>query len=251
MTRTRAAWTSKGPIVLALAIGMGMGCKHVEERPVVEEAVPLWNGTESVAAYAQRVDLETELTLDLGGGVKMEFVLIPAGTFLMGSPDDEEGRTDPEGPQHEVTIGKPFYMGKFEVPQEQYEKLIKRNPSRFKGARNTVERVSWYDAQAFCKQMKRVLPAGELKPIALDAPVYQMPFKIKSVDFEELVKVQDLKLNVPVLEGITIDGQLAVSYSPLSLSNGWEQLKFAYNRGYASDDALRIGVNIIAYAMTR
>jgi formylglycine-generating enzyme required for sulfatase activity len=116
---------------------------------------PLWDGKESVADYAKRVNLDPAIALDLGGGVKMEFVLIPAGKFKMGSPENEQFRDDKEGPQHDVTLGKPFYMGKYEVTQEQYEKIIKNNPSTFKGARNPVDSVSWYDAQAFCKQMSQ------------------------------------------------------------------------------------------------
>ncbi|MGB2822325.1 MAG: DUF4159 domain-containing protein [Phycisphaerae bacterium] len=104
---------------------------------------------------------------------------------------------------------------------------------------------------AFRREIKRVLPKADLKGLdPKDAPLYQMPFKIATVDYENIVKVQDPDLNVAVMEGITIDGQLGVLYSPLSLSNGWEQLKFAYNRGYASDDALRLGVNLFAYALT-
>jgi formylglycine-generating enzyme required for sulfatase activity len=52
-----------------------------------------------------------------------------------------------------VTIGKPLYMGKFEVTQEQYEKLVGKNPSAFKGAKNPVEIVYWDDAKDFCKRM--------------------------------------------------------------------------------------------------
>ena len=104
---------------------------------------------------------------------------------------------------------------------------------------------------AFRREIKRVLPKAELK--ALDpakAPLYEMPFKVRTVDYENIVKVQNPDLNVAVMEGITIDGQLGVLYSPLSLSNGWEQLKFAYNRGYVHNDALRLGVNIFSYALT-
>jgi len=53
-----------------------------------------------------------------------------------------------------------------------------------------------------------------------------------------------------MLEGITVAGQLGVIYSSMGLACGWEQLGLAYNRGYADIDALRLGVNIITYAMT-
>jgi RNA polymerase sigma factor (sigma-70 family) len=120
---------------------------------VGKESFPLWDGKEPVSEYAKRVGLEPEMTLDLGDGVKMEFVLIPAGKFVMGSPEDEKLRFHSEGPQHEVTLRKPFYMGKCKVTQEQYEKLIKDNPSEFKSARNPVEMISWDDAQEFCKKL--------------------------------------------------------------------------------------------------
>ena len=104
---------------------------------------------------------------------------------------------------------------------------------------------------AFRREIKRVLPSAELKGLdAEKSALFQMPFKIKTVDYENLVKVQNPLLNTPAMEGIEIDGQLGVIYSPLSLGNGWEQLKFAYNRGYAADDALRLGVNVFAYALT-
>ncbi|MFB3892816.1 MAG: DUF4159 domain-containing protein [Phycisphaerae bacterium] len=104
--------------------------------------------------------------------------------------------------------------------------------------------------KAFRTEIKRVLPSSDLKTLPLDCPIYQMPYKIKTVDYSELVKAREPNLNAPTLEGIAIDGQLAVIYSPLSLSNGWEQIAFAYNRGYGDTDALRIGVNIFTYALT-
>jgi len=94
-----------------------------------------------------------ELVLDLGGGVTMKLVLIPAGKFIMGSPDSELGRNEDEGPQHEVTISKPFYMGVTEVTQAQYEAVMGTNPSYYKGATNPVEMVSWNDATEFCKKL--------------------------------------------------------------------------------------------------
>ena len=95
------------------------------------------------------------LTLDLGNGITMKLVQIPAGKFMMGSPESEKDRYSNEGPQHEVTISKPFFMGVFEVTQQQYERIMGRNPSFFKGAQNPVEFVSWEDAVDFCKKVSQ------------------------------------------------------------------------------------------------
>ena len=92
------------------------------------------------------VDSETkeplkEPSVDLGGGVKLEMVFIPAGSFMMGDNDEK--------PAHKVKITKPFYLGKYEVTQEQWEAVMSNNPSFFKGPKNPVEQVSWDDCQAF------------------------------------------------------------------------------------------------------
>ena len=85
----------------------------------------------------------------------MEFARIPAGTFVMGSPEDEEGRYDREGPQHEVRISQDFWIGKYEVTQAEWEAVTGKNPSHFKdcGARCPVEQVSWEDAQEFIRKL--------------------------------------------------------------------------------------------------
>jgi hypothetical protein len=59
---------------LALAIGAGSLTGAAEEKPAEKKDYPLWDGKELVAAYAKRAGLEPETTLDLGGGVKMEFI---------------------------------------------------------------------------------------------------------------------------------------------------------------------------------
>ena len=94
--------------------------------------------------------------IDLGGGVTMKLALIPAGTFRMvGSPASEKGRDSDEGPVHTVKLSKAFYMGVHEVTQAQYEVVMGKNPSHFKGARNPVEQVSWNDATEFCRKLSR------------------------------------------------------------------------------------------------
>lgn len=93
--------------------------------------------------------LARNLSMDLGGGISIELVLIPAGTFTMGG---EPGQYPATMPGREIQITKPFYLGKTEVTQEQYQALMKRNPSHSKGARNPVETVTWDDAKVFCEQ---------------------------------------------------------------------------------------------------
>jgi formylglycine-generating enzyme required for sulfatase activity len=83
--------------------------------------------------------------IDLGNGVLMEYVLIPAGDFMMGS-NERIG----ENPVHRVEIVKPFYMSKYEVTQEQYERITGINPSHFRGIKHPVEQVSWNSAKEFC-----------------------------------------------------------------------------------------------------
>ena len=115
---------------------------------------PLWDGKESIADYAKRAKLEPTLTLDLGG-VKWEGLLIPAGTFVMGSPAGE-AKTEKESAlekQHKVTISEPFYLGKFELTQAQYEKVTGANPSPNKGETLPVSNVSAQDAQDFCAKI--------------------------------------------------------------------------------------------------
>lgn len=85
--------------------------------------------------------------------IGMEFVLIPAGEFDMGSQKSEKDRRDAEGPVHKVKISKAFYLGKFEVTQKQWREIRGNNPSYFKGDNLPVERVSWNDIQDFIKKL--------------------------------------------------------------------------------------------------
>ncbi|MFN6302474.1 MAG: formylglycine-generating enzyme family protein, partial [Planctomycetota bacterium] len=95
--------------------------------------------------------------------IGMKLVLIPKGTFQMGSPIGEEGgRNDEE--QHQVTISKDYYLGVTEVTQGQYEKVIGTNPSHFQkqfirksdSSMYPVEQVSWEDAVDFCKKLSEL-----------------------------------------------------------------------------------------------
>ena len=87
----------------------------------------------------------------------IEFVSLPGGTFLMGSPGTEARRMETEGPAHEVRLSA-FLIAKYEVTQELWQKVMGRTPSRFKGQNRPVERVSWNDCQEFCKRSGLSLP---------------------------------------------------------------------------------------------
>jgi formylglycine-generating enzyme required for sulfatase activity len=98
----------------------------------------------------------------LGFGVKLEMVYIPGETFYMGAPKTEKDSLDYERPQHYVTV-KPFYMGKYTITQEQWEKVVyscppvarelNSRPAYFPGDKLPVERVSWNDAVEFCARL--------------------------------------------------------------------------------------------------
>ncbi len=89
--------------------------------------------------------------------IGMKLTLIPAGEFMMGSPDSALDASSAK-PQHRVRITKPFYLGATEVTQGQYEKVMGSNPSRFKesGPDAPVEQVSLEDAQEFCRKLSEL-----------------------------------------------------------------------------------------------
>ena len=100
-------------------------------------------------------------------------VLIPPGTFRMGSPTNEVDRSDQEGPQTAVTISRWFWMGKYDVTQGEYLAVMGSNPSYFTGDTNRpVEQVTWFEAADYCATLtQRERAAGR---IAANS-VYRLP----------------------------------------------------------------------------
>ena len=101
-------------------------------------------------------ELDKHLTVEFDHGVTMKLVLIPAGNFLMGSPETETDRRDYEGPQREVTISQPFYMGIYEVTQAQWRAVMGTEPWHGRvwvqsGADIAANHISWDDASKFCE----------------------------------------------------------------------------------------------------
>ena len=108
-----------------------------EDQPTATAEIP--SGSDEPSAEPAKAGVPTVKSIG------MRFVPIPAGTFTMG-----EGKT---ATPHKVTLTQEFHLGQYEVTQEQYEKVMGKNPSRFKGKQNPVEMVSWNDAVEFCRKL--------------------------------------------------------------------------------------------------
>ena len=113
----RAGWLA------ALAAALALGTAPAQDKAVAGRA------------------LAPTLQADLGGGVSLDFVLIRPGTFQMGASD--------EPPIRQATVSAAFYLGKHEVTQAQWERVMGTNPAQFKGAQNPVDSVSWKDVRDF------------------------------------------------------------------------------------------------------
>ncbi|MGA2502403.1 MAG: formylglycine-generating enzyme family protein [Tepidisphaeraceae bacterium] len=142
----------------------GCGPKPDDGAPPTKHAEPTvykdWPFDQDEAQRRQRdtaeaLGLPIEKDVDLGNGVMVRLVLIPAGRFVMGSPYSELGHNlggFADETRHEVTITRPYYLGKYELTQEQWQAVMGDNPSESKGAGYPVEGVGWVDADAFCKK---------------------------------------------------------------------------------------------------
>ena len=137
----------------------GWGESHISSllRSVAENRPRAFTWWPSVTAYREYQQKRELVKLET------DMVSIPGGSFLMESPEDEEGREDTEGPQHEVTVA-PFFIGKYPVTQAQWrtvaalpqiERELDLNPSEFPRDNHPVETVSWLDAVEFCARLSQ------------------------------------------------------------------------------------------------
>lgn len=138
--------------------------KHIRSHAVLAATLLAGVGVLAVIGLLQGLARQAPAAR-VTNSIGMELVKVRAGSFLMGSPKNEEGRHDDEE-QHEVQISKPFYVGVYEVTQAEYQKIMGANPSHFsaKGQGNPrvkdqktekfpVEQVSWTQAKEFCKKL--------------------------------------------------------------------------------------------------
>jgi len=93
---------------------------------------------------------------------EIKFVGIPLEDFVMGSPETEAGRSKSEGPQHNVIVRK-MYMSQTEITQQQWMKVMGKNPSKFPGDSRPVERVSWEDVHEFLVKLNEMDPGKDYR----------------------------------------------------------------------------------------
>jgi len=147
-------------LLLAMFVALLMaGCGGEKETMKVVE------GDTSIAEAATKTDSSFEAKPFTIPDLSMEMLWVKPGTFEMGSPSSEKDRYDNET-RHTVTLTEGFWMGKHEVTQSQWERVMGDNPSFFKGADRPVENVTWNDVTSFCEKLTelerktRRLPAG-------------------------------------------------------------------------------------------
>ena len=164
----------------------------------------------ALTVMAQEVKPGKAEVIDLGKDVKLERVLVPAGKFKMGSPASEKGRGSNET-QHEVTLTKPFYVGKYEVTPEQWNALMGNNPSETKGAKLPVTDVSWEDCQEFIKKLNAKTNGGYRLPSEAEWEYACRAGTSTAYSFGDNITAKDANYNI----GVKIVKPVAVgNYKP-------------------------------------
>ena len=118
--------------------------KKTEQQPMVVTQ-PKENKATTVNGYTETIK-----------GLNLQMVYVEGGTFTMGAtPEQGSDAYNNEKPSHKVTLSS-YYIGKYEVTQAQWRAIMGENPSYFTGDNNPVEKVSWYEAQEFCKKLSQL-----------------------------------------------------------------------------------------------
>ncbi len=119
------------------------------------EPVPDWADRADRDRYGRWAEVDIK-------GVALKMRWIEPGTFWMGSPEDEKGRDDDEGPRHQVTLTEGYWMAETPCTQALWRAVTGESPSEFKGEQRPVERVSWNDIQRFIRTIETLVPGLEL-----------------------------------------------------------------------------------------
>ncbi|MHC4777034.1 MAG: SUMF1/EgtB/PvdO family nonheme iron enzyme [Planctomycetota bacterium] len=129
------------------------------------------HGNAVVTRDGSRHDPATGLPAEIWlKGAGIEFVLIPPGEFTMGSPTEEPGRQESEGPVRKVIVEKPFYISKYEITQLQWVGLMKNNPCATKVRNFPVDMVGWAEAADYGVKLLEKIGAGAGVDLSVGLP---------------------------------------------------------------------------------
>lgn len=118
---------------------------------------------------ASSFDEDFFANIPLAENVNLEMIRVKAGTFMMGSPEDEDGRSDNEK-LHKVTLTQDYWLGKFPVTQAQFQAIMRYNPSCYGGSKRPVEKVDWDCARDFCVRLNNKFEDKLPKGYQFDLP---------------------------------------------------------------------------------
>jgi hypothetical protein len=103
---------------------------------------------------------------------------------------------------------------------------------------------------SFKRMVQQALPGSKLEDLPTDHAIYSNVFKLQQVKYSPVVATVQPNLRQPILQAVVKDGVPVVIWSHFSLSNGWEELPNPYAKAYEDTDSLKLGTNILVYALT-
>ena len=100
------------------------------------------------------------------------------------------------------------------------------------------------------RELKKLLPSAQLTQVPLNHPIFRSVFQVRNAAYSPAVKADKFDVTVPYLEGITINGDVRVIYSPFDMEAGWQGCEHPLARAFAPESAMQLGINIALYAAT-
>ncbi len=126
-----------------------IGTRAFENNQLASVTIP--NSVKNIDYWAFDSDVKVTTTTSPQRPASDDFVRINGGTFMMGSPSNEQGHSSNESPQHQVTVNS-FYMGKYEVTYKEYEEIIRPNSSDYKDGNKPKRYVNLFDVIEYCNR---------------------------------------------------------------------------------------------------
>ncbi len=171
-----ATWQAISSVTGDVGAGIANGTRTVIWNAGADVPDIHWSSAQiEVTATPAGPGQDADLTITLPGGVMLEFVRIPAGTFAMGSPSDEQSRENDEGPAHTVNIAYDFYLGKYELTKRQWQAVMESTP--WNGRANVLDDpdspvvyINWHDAQNFISALNTHITNTGQGPAAMRLP---------------------------------------------------------------------------------